>query len=90
MSAWQKTGSFVNVAALAGLLHNTNVIGATYYVFRVDKIGQTSFFTGQKNVFLGMDLLTKMMNLCSMMNAFYQVSVFVNIRTAATLHTSDN
>ena len=90
MGVWQKTGSFVNVAALAGLLHNINVIGATYYVFRVDKIGQTSFFTDQKNAFLGMGFLAKMMNLCSTMNAFYQVNVFVNTRTAATLHTSDN
>ena len=90
MGVWQKTGSFVNVAASAGLLHNTNVIGATYYVFRADKIGQTSSFTDQKNAFRGMGLLTKMMNLCSTMNAFYQVSVFVNIRTVAILHISDN
>ena len=90
MKTWQKTGSFVNGAALAGLLHNTNVIGATYYVFRADKTEQTSFFTDQKNACPGMGLLTKMMNLCSTMNAFYQANVFVNIRTAATLHTSDN
>ena len=89
MGVWQKTGSFVNVAASAGLLHNTNVIGETYYVFRADKIGQMSFFTDQKNAFLGMGLLAKMTNLCSMMNAFYQANVFVNTRTAATLHTSN-
>lgn len=88
MKTWQKIVCYVNDAASVGLLHNTNVTGATYYVFRADKTGQTLFCTDSKNVYLGMGLSTKMMNLCLMVKSFYQAHETVNIPTVATLHTS--